>query len=75
MAAIAVLGVTYWFVRRWALSKPAESSGQIWSLQQLRDLQARGEITPGEFDRLKAIMLEDFRRADESAEDADESAS
>ena len=57
MAAIAVLGLVVWVVRKRYLDTGGPSGGGVWSLQQLRDLRASGQLSEAEFQQLRAEML------------------
>ncbi|MBK9127330.1 MAG: SHOCT domain-containing protein [Phycisphaerales bacterium] len=50
VGAVVVGAVIIMSVRRWARSEPA---GQEMTLQNLRDLRARGEITELEYERMR----------------------
>ena len=51
-----VVGLLIGRVRRWR-TQESDTSGEPWTLQDLRDLHALGELTDEEFERLKAAML------------------
>jgi hypothetical protein len=55
---VVAFGVAVLLFRRW-MQRPdtAESSETAWTLQQLRALRDKGEITIPEYERLKAAML------------------
>lgn len=57
MAAIAVLGLVVWVVRKCYLENATSGDGGVWSLQQLRDLRAAGQLSEAEFQQLRAEML------------------
>ncbi|MCG8405095.1 MAG: SHOCT domain-containing protein [Phycisphaerales bacterium] len=61
IAGIALLGFAVWRVRRWSFSTPETSSEDMWSLQHLRDLHKRGEISDEEFRVLKARVIDQYR--------------
>lgn len=68
-AGIVGLGLGWWIFRRWWRRRYAdpEPSGEVWTLQQLRDLKVKGQITDAEFARLKAAMLGGVKRGDGAA--------
>jgi hypothetical protein len=57
IAAVGVLGLIAWAVRRRFLQDSGAGGGEIWSLQQLRDMRASGQISEAEFERLRAEMI------------------
>ena len=56
LAGLLVVGLLIGRVRRWR-TQESDTSGEPWTLQDLRDLHASGELTDEEFERLKAAML------------------
>jgi len=61
IAAIVLLGVAVFVLRRWLFSTPtSEDAG--WSLQHLREMKQRGEITEAEFAALKDKLISSSRR-------------
>ncbi len=54
--ATVVLVVAWMLIRRWQRRTAAETgeAGPIWSLQQLRELKAQGQITDAEYAKLAA---------------------
>jgi len=60
MAAVAVLGLIVWVVRKRYLDSTTSGDGGIWSLQQLRELRASGQLSEAEFQQLRAEMLGRF---------------
>ncbi len=59
LLAFAAAAAAGWYVlRRWwrREEKPAEAG---WTLQQLREMKSRGQITEAEYERLKAAALRD----------------
>jgi hypothetical protein len=65
LAAILVLAAVVYFFRGrvQANRKNDETSGPAFTLQQLRELRDRGELSQAEFDHLRATMLDDARRS------------
>ena len=55
--AIAVLSAAVFALRRWLFSKKESKTEPPWSLQHLRDMHARGQITDAEFQQLRDQML------------------
>lgn len=69
IAAIVILGAGVWFVRRRLFhNQDAAETGEVWSLQHLRDLRATGQITEQEFDSLKAGVIESARKSRSTSE-------
>lgn len=65
IAAAVIFGIalSWWMFRRWWRRRYAEPEpkGEVWTLQQLRDLKVQGQITDAEFARLKAAMISGVR--------------
>lgn len=59
IAGIACLGGAVFFIRRRLFSDRQQSPSDGLSLQQLRDMLARGQITDEEFAQLKCSVLGD----------------
>ncbi len=55
--AIVVLGTTVWFVRTRLLDSPNGPDGEVLTLQQLRNLRAKDQITEDEFQMLRRRIL------------------
>jgi len=55
--ALVVLGAAVWWIRRRYLAEAGSTDGGVWSLQQLRELRASGEISEAEFQSLRSEML------------------
>lgn len=62
LGAVVTLGIVVWLVRRWARTAKPETTEDIWSLQQLRQMRTEGQITEHEFQSLKAQMVQAARR-------------
>lgn len=62
VAALIVLGVGIWWLRRWLFSGGARGGEELWSLHQLRQWRASGQISQAEFERLRAEMIGRVRR-------------
>lgn len=57
VGAAAALAVAWWLMRRWwRRSSDLVEPGPVWSLQQLRELKAAGQLTDEEYSRLAARM-------------------
>jgi len=56
IAIVLIGGVVLYFIRRSIKSNPSSGAGGF-TLQDLRDLHARGEISDEEFQRAKAQMI------------------
>src|ERR1043166_6686420 len=68
---IVLLSAAVFALRRWFFSSRQQPTEPTWSLQHLRDLRARGEITEAEFQRLRDQLLEQAEsRKDRPATDA-----
>ncbi len=61
MGFVAVMGVGAWLIRRRLFSTPATSSGDDWSLQQLREMKAGGQISEAEFERLRSMIIAQYQ--------------
>lgn len=61
IAGISILGIGVWILRRWAFSGQAGTATEDWSLQHLRELRKRGELTEEEFERLRRNMIAQFQ--------------
>lgn len=77
IGVIGVLGAGVWYLRRRIFSTPETNMGDEWSLQHLRELRKRGEISEEEFGRLRAKMIGKYEtgrstRAESASERADE---
>ena len=57
IVALIVLGMVVWWLRRKYVSDEVTRSDGVWSLQQLRELRARREISEDEFQKLRAEMI------------------
>lgn len=57
IVALIVLGTVVLWLRRKYLADDAVQSEGVWSLQQLRDLRASGELSENEFQKLRAEMI------------------
>ncbi len=77
VAGVVVLALGVWLVRRWWLAGPREGRARdVWSLQDLRELRASGQITEAEFAMLKERLIAELkagpRRSEETQADADQ---
>lgn len=71
LAAVIALGAAVWWIRRRLFAGDEPDSGDIWSLQHLRELRRTGQLTEDEFQKLKAQVIAQFSPpGDESEEDA-----
>jgi hypothetical protein len=70
LAAILVLGVVAWLVRRRAISVSRQSFDGSWSLQHLREMKTEGRITSEEFEVLRVKVLETSRATAEERDRA-----
>ena len=57
LGVIVGLGLVVFFIRRRLFSSEKQSNDARWSLQHLRELHAKGQITDEEFQRLKENLL------------------
>ena len=60
LAAVVVLLVAVSYYRR-RLRAGHGGSGELWSLQDLREMHARGDLSDQEFERLKARVIAEQR--------------
>ena len=76
MGGIGALGFFLWWARRWAISRSegGNPDGEVWSLQQLREMRGRGEISEEEFETLKVEVLESYRPGPERKDGASDGA-
>ena len=56
LVVVAIVGLVVSRIRRWR-TEEADTSGEAWPLQDLRDLHAAGELTDEEFEQLRAEMI------------------
>ena len=56
LAAVIVFGLLIWYYRRW-LREDQPPQQQTWTLQELRDLKARGELDELEYQALRKAVL------------------
>ena len=56
VAALVVLAVGWDYCRR-RRRRDDEGSGLLWTLQDLREMHARGDLADDEFERLKAHVV------------------
>ncbi len=61
IAGIGILGVIVSLVRRWSFSTPSTQVDDGWSLQHLRELRERDEISGEEFEALKSRVIRSFQ--------------
>lgn len=57
IVALIVLGLIVLWLRRKYLADESSQVDGVWTLQQLRELRAKGEISEHEFQRLRAEMI------------------
>ena len=55
-------GVAIYFLRRYARGGDKESAGPALTLNQVRQMRQRGEITEEEYQRLKRTVVEETRK-------------
>lgn len=60
VAGICLLGTVVWWLRRWSFSTDEALDEEAWSLQHLRQMRAKGQITQAEFETLKRQALKRF---------------
>ncbi len=61
IGGIGILGLIVWRLRRWSLDAAGPSgAGGTWTLQELREMRAAGELSEEEFEALKAQHLHQF---------------
>jgi hypothetical protein len=70
LGLVAVGGAVLYAARRWVRDEEqARSEGPGFTLQDLRDMHRSGKLSDREFERAKAAMIEQIRRA--AARDAE----
>lgn len=57
IVALIMLGIVVLWIRRKYMADDKAHFDGVWSLQQLRDLRAKGEISEDEFQKLRAEMI------------------
>jgi hypothetical protein len=57
IGGVCVLSASVWAFRRWLFSTPGSTEDDGWSLQGLREMRAKGQITEPEFQALKTKLL------------------
>jgi hypothetical protein len=57
IVALVGLGLGIWWIRRWLFSAGESGGEELWSLHQLRQWRAAGQISQAEFERLRAEMI------------------
>jgi hypothetical protein len=62
LIGLMFLGLIVVRVRRWRTSEEDTSHSEPWTLQDLRDLRAAGELSEEEFGRLKAAMIAQYKQ-------------
>ncbi len=63
IVAVVLLGAVVWGIRRWLFGVRTEEPPEAWSLQHLRELRASGQISPEEFEILRANLLKSARKS------------
>lgn len=71
MGAIALLGGLVWLVRWWTLGKDTPRASEPWTLQELREMRAAGQVTEEEFQVLKRQILRAANPATGSPEEGE----
>ncbi len=63
VVAVIILALGLWLVRRWWLKGRGKQAvpGEVWSLQDLREMRAAGQITEAEFATLKERLIAEFK--------------
>lgn len=59
-ALVAMLVAGIWIRRRFLADADSASTGDVLTLQQLRELRRSGQITEGEFQTLKSQIIAQF---------------
>ncbi|MFQ5423478.1 MAG: SHOCT domain-containing protein [Phycisphaerae bacterium] len=70
IGAIGSLGAIIWMLRRRFFAAASWSGGVPWTLQQLRELRAKDQITDDEFQRLRAEMLRPWQAESAPSDEA-----
>ena len=61
MGAVILLGVGLWYYRKYWLAPPGDGQSPAWTLDDLRSLHERGELSTEEYQRLRAVMIGSLR--------------
>ena len=74
LAGIVTLGVVAVAMRRWMMRDESTTTGPAFTLQDLREMRDRGDITSQEFDTMRAGILGSYGAAEklEVLEEADD---
>jgi hypothetical protein len=60
LGAVAILGVAFWYYRRWQRRAPAGTSSGTWSLDDLRRMREQGQLTEEEYQNLRAAVIQSY---------------
>ena len=63
------LGYSLLALRRWWLGEDESCASAEWTLQDLRDLRAKGELTEAEYASLRAASISGVRGTDTASDD------
>ncbi|MCG3136469.1 MAG: hypothetical protein HJJLKODD_00302 [Phycisphaerae bacterium] len=58
---LAGFWAVWWFLRRWFFSGAGGEIEQPFTLQQLRDLKERGELTAVEYETLRQQIIAEYK--------------
>jgi len=64
VAAVVIMALGVWLVRRWWIKGRGEHgapAARVWSLQDLREMRAAGQITEAEFAALKERLVSELK--------------
>lgn len=57
IGALFVLAIVVYWTRRWIMRRSDESSGPVFTLQDLREMRDAGLILPEEYEKMRAGIL------------------
>ena len=60
LALILLLGLVVWRLRKWWLVSD-QPSGEPWTLEDLRVMRARGDLSEAEYQAMREAMIDAYR--------------
>lgn len=61
IGAILAMSAAVWLLRRHFLADDSDPTAQVFTLQDLRDMRARGDLSEAEFDSMRAALIQQAR--------------